>query len=93
MSSPSFVELYLYAPPGRKPCERRCPACGGPLLLDRGGPDTPNGITRDHLTPRSRGGRNRRRNIHGLCYQCNQERGNTPYAVFLRMKRGEASVG
>jgi 5-methylcytosine-specific restriction endonuclease McrA len=33
-------------------------------------------LTRDHITPLSRGGKHTKSNIQALCYHCNQEKGN-----------------
>lgn len=46
----------------------RCHLCGRPVRRGEG--------TRDHLVPRSRGGKNGKLNIRLAHFSCNQERGN-----------------
>lgn len=55
--------------------EDKCASCGR-----REGDPLPNGkkvhLTKDHIIPVSKGGKNVLSNIQLLCYQCNQEKGN-----------------
>jgi hypothetical protein len=39
-------------------------------------------LTIDHIRPLARGGNNKPRNLHGLCYECNQRKANRHWEEF-----------
>lgn len=41
--------------------------------------------TRDHIVPRSKGGKNGNGNIVPACYQCNKRKGSMDYREFCEM--------
>lgn len=47
-------------------------------------PDPDDEATLEHLTPRSRGGSGRQRNLALVCRRCNGERGNVDLAVWVQ---------
>lgn len=65
---------------------RRCYWCG--VRLTRGGTGRPTSATKDHLTPKSRGG-NSRENKVPCCYRCNNRKGDMTaeeYVVYLQAR-------
>lgn len=74
----------------RKRFGGRCFYCRVDLTLPR----EPNSrkktrVTRDHLIPKSRGGRQGNPNVVAACYACNNLRGNMPwldYLVLIRLR-------
>lgn len=54
-----------------KSSNRKCACCGKPLTLKS--------MTVEHIIPIYRGGSNEYENLTALCYQCNQDKGNTLY--------------
>lgn len=67
-----------------------CVYCDRPLLVPGEGPrKSPRMTTRDHLIPRSQGGKRNTENIVAACYGCNNRRGDLPWLVFFAMLRKE----
>ncbi|MBL8845210.1 MAG: HNH endonuclease [Hyphomicrobium zavarzinii] len=67
-----------------------CVYCDRPLLVPGEGPrKSPRMTTRDHLIPRSQGGKRNADNIVAVCYGCNNRRGDMPWLVFFAMVRKE----
>lgn len=57
--------------------EGRCAYCLAPLNYQT--------VTRDHVTPRVRGGLDHRSNIIAACSPCNRLKGDMPYGMFMRL--------
>jgi 5-methylcytosine-specific restriction endonuclease McrA len=67
-----------------------CFYCERPLLVPGEGPRKCRRMTtRDHLIPRSQGGKRNTDNIVAACYGCNNRRGDLPWLVFFAMVRKE----
>lgn len=67
-----------------------CVYCDRPLLVPGEGPrKSPRMTTREHLIPRSQGGKRNTDNIVAACYGCNQRRGDMPWLVFFALLRKE----
>lgn len=64
----------------------KCYYCDCQMLLERSGPVIPpNYATRDHIIPRSLGGKGLHKNIILACQQCNSTRGSMPFEEFKEM--------
>lgn len=50
----------------------------------------PESITLDHITPRSKGGKNSSDNLVTCCHLCNSARGNRKHTMFARKFDGNA---
>lgn len=65
----------------------RCFYCPVVLNFETGSKDNPNGVTRDHVTPRSKltlmPGDPGRYDIVAACWACNQAKGNMSLAEFM----------
>jgi 5-methylcytosine-specific restriction endonuclease McrA len=55
---------------------QRCPGCNRPWSQVPVLPGRKSAITRDHVVPISKGGRNDIGNLRPLCYSCNSRKGN-----------------
>ncbi|QUH21879.1 HNH endonuclease [Alkaliphilus sp. B6464] len=53
----------------------RCPVCGGKIPQDK--------FTIDHIIAKDLGGKNEMNNFIGMCYNCNQNKGNMSILEFL----------
>lgn len=53
----------------------------------------PRAPTRDHLTPRSRGGKNTRDNVVLACYLCNHQKGDMTLDEFRAFRRAVMVLG
>jgi hypothetical protein len=60
--------------------QRRCPCCNVQLNWTIGYKNT---ATAEHLLPKSHGGTYHPKNILIICYECNQQRGNTDYIKWI----------
>lgn len=63
----------------------RCYFCG--ITLTKTGANAPSSATRDHLTPKSRGGDNSRANVVPCCRRCNGDKGNMTEAEYVSWVR------
>lgn len=62
----------------------RCFYCPVVLNFETGSKDNPNGVTRDHVIPRSlRPGLRGNDDIVAACWECNQAKGNMSLAEFM----------
>lgn len=61
----------------------RCFYCSAALVLDD--PTSSRAATRDHKTPRSRGGTNHPRNLVLACRSCNMEKGAMDHIEYRAM--------
>jgi hypothetical protein len=50
------------------------------------------GLTLDHMTPRSKGGCSTPKNLVCCCYECNQKKGSLSYKEFIRIIRKEVKT-
>lgn len=71
---------------------RRCPCCDVQLVW-KANPDEPqkNLATVDHMVPRSLGGPDTTDNMFVMCRQCNNDRGNACFVMFV-VDRGVSKI-
>lgn len=62
----------------------KCHYCGCELVRRWTGRMPTNAYTRDHMIPRSRGGKGLRGNTVPCCRRCNQRKGNMTASEFIR---------
>jgi 5-methylcytosine-specific restriction endonuclease McrA len=60
----------------------RCFYCGVSTVSGKGAAKKENGLTKDHMIPKSRGGKKLSNNIIGSCVKCNREKGCLTYEEF-----------
>lgn len=72
---------YSWLPFDRDLIARRCAYCDRPVFI-RDNPGALDHVTDDHIVPQSLGGR-RRDNLVAVCRQCNRDKGNSLWIVFL----------
>jgi 5-methylcytosine-specific restriction endonuclease McrA len=61
-----------------------CCYCSEKMTLKLGKKRT---ATIEHITPKSKGGKNILFNYAAACYECNSERGNSPLLIYLFSKK------
>lgn len=65
----------------------RCFYCDKGMSLPGSGMPANTQVTREHLMPKSQGGREGGPNLVAACYRCNQARGTQPWWEFLQHMR------
>lgn len=75
---PTLFQLHVYF-------QGKCMWCGEQTLLDEE-PGHPRAATREHLVPKSKGGRSEARNLALACWECNQARGSRPMREGVRLQ-------
>lgn len=69
----------------RKKFKGKCHYCKRMVRVKHVKKDDPLRATLDHVIPRSKGGKDSRKNLVLSCYQCNQAKGHLRAEEFLRL--------